>query len=131
MTKILKRGDLLYPDLCYQIVGILFEVWKNLGSGHKEKFYGKAAAREFKIKGLKFQEQLPAKINYKKENLGIYYFDFLIEDKIVLETKVKNFFSKKDIDQLYSYLKVKGLQLGIVAHFTNTGVKFKRVVNIF
>ena len=48
----------------------------------------------------------------------------------ILEIKVKNYFSKSDISQLYSYLKAKGLQLGIIAHFTKTGVKFKRVVNI-
>jgi len=61
---------------------------------------------------------------------SIYYFDFLIDGKIILETKVRNYFSKKDIDQLCSYLKVKNLKLGIIAHFTKTGVKFKRIVNL-
>ncbi len=130
MKTTLKRSDLLYPDLCYQIVGTLFEAWKNVGPGHKEKFYQKAVAKEFEIKGIKFREQLPVKINYKNKNLGIYYFDFLVEDIVVLEIKVRNYFSKNDIDQLYSYLKAKGLQLGMITHFTKTGAKFKRVVNI-
>ena len=63
--------------------------------------------------------------------MGIYYFDFLIDNKIILELKVRNYFSNKDISQLYSYLKAKDIKLGLIAHFTRSGVKFKRVVNPF
>ncbi|MBI4708719.1 MAG: hypothetical protein HY764_00765 [Candidatus Portnoybacteria bacterium] len=38
---------------------------------------------------------MPAKISYKGKNIGIYYFDFLIEDKIILEIKIRNFFLKR------------------------------------
>ncbi len=126
----LKRKDLIYPELCYQILGILFKVWTDLGFGYKEKTYQKAIAREFKDHRIEFKEELPVKIYYRNESIGIYYFDFLIEDKVVLETKVRNYFSKTSIDQLYSYLKAKKLKLGIIAYFTRTGVKFKRIVNL-
>jgi len=76
----------------------------------EEKFYQKAIAQNFKIGKFNFKEQLPARIFYKGKFLGIYYFDFLVEDKIVLEIKVRNYFSKKDIDQLYSYLKAQKLK---------------------
>ena len=79
---------------------------------------------------LNFDKELPAKVRYKDKFIGIYYFDFLIENKIVLELKVRNYFSRKDINQLFSYLKSKDMKLGIIAHFTKSGVKFKRVVNI-
>lgn len=125
----IRRKDLIYPELCYRIMGILFNVWKEVGAGHKEKFYQKAAANDFKDKKLAFKEQLPVKINYKGKFIGIYYFDFLVADKIVLEIKVRNYFRKRDIDQLSSYLRARKLKLGIIAHFTNTGVKFKRIVN--
>lgn len=39
MEKKLKRKDLIYPDLSYQIVGVLFNVWNELGSGYYEKYY--------------------------------------------------------------------------------------------
>ena len=126
----LKRQDLIYPELCYQIIGALFHVGTSVGAGHKEHFYQKAAAEEFKNRGLYFKEQLPAKISYRKKQIGLYYFDFLIEKKVILEIKVRNYFSKQDINQLYAYLKAMGLQLGIIAHFTKSGVKFKRVVNL-
>ena len=126
----LRRKDLIYPELCYRIIGILFKVWIEIGFGHKESFYQKAISQQLEEVRLFFKEQLPAKVQYKNKTVGIYYFDFLIEDKLILEIKVRNYFSKKDISQLYSYLKAKNLKLGIIAHFTNTGVKFKRIVNI-
>ena len=125
-----KRKDLIYPELCYKIIGILFVVWTELGFGHKESFYQNALVEEFKNANLNFKEQLPVKIMYKNKKIGIYYFDFLIENKMILELKVRNFFSQKDIRQLYSYLKAKDLKLGLIAHFTQSGVKFKRVVNL-
>ena len=88
-----------------------------------------AVSEGFKSAGIVFNEQLPVKIIYKDKKVGMYYFDFLVDNKVVLEIKVRNYFSYKDIDQLYSYLKAKNLKLGIIAHFTRSGVKFKRVVN--
>ena len=120
----------MYPELSYQLIGMMFDVGVSLGFGHKEKFYQKALSQLFKENNLKFKEQLPCKLYFKEKFIGIYYFDFLIEDKIILEIKSKNFFSKQDIEQLYNYLKVQKLKLGIIAHFTRDQVKFKRVVNL-
>ncbi len=131
MAKVkLQRKDLIYPELCYQIIGVLFDVWSRVGPGHKESFYQKASAEGLRSAKLSFVEQLPVKLRYKNKEIGIYYFDFLVENKIVVEIKVREYFSKKDICQLSSYLKAKNLELGIIAHFTGSGVKYKRVVNL-
>ena len=45
---IIRKKDLLYPDLSYKIVGALFNVYNNIGSGHREKFYQRAIAIELK-----------------------------------------------------------------------------------
>ena len=121
---------MIYPELSYQVTGVLFEVWSEVGIGHKEKFYQKAVAYGLNKRELKHKEQLPAKINFKGKLIGLYYFDFLIDEKLVLEIKVRNYFSKNDINQLYAYLKAMKLKLGIIAHFTKTGVKIKRIVNL-
>lgn len=126
----LKRKDILYPDLSYSIIGSLFKVWTELGPGHKEKLYQKALAEELKEKKLNFEKELPVKLTYNNKLIGMYYFDFLVEGKVALELKVRNYFAKKDIEQLFAYLKSKDLKLGIIAHFTSSGVKFKRIVNI-
>ena len=127
---LLKRNDLIYPDLCYQIIGILFEIYKQLGSSYHEKYYQKIVAMELKNCGLKYREQVLAPLFYKNKRVGNYFLDFVIENKIVLELKKGEKFPRKNIEQIYAYLKATGLKLGILANFTKNGVKFKRIVNL-
>ncbi|MBI2515248.1 GxxExxY protein [Candidatus Wolfebacteria bacterium] len=122
--------DLLYPELSYQIIGVLFDVFLELGFGYKENQYQKAIEIAFKKSNINYEKELPIRINYRNNFITTIYLDFLIEGKIVLEIKQGNVFSKKDIEQIYNYLKSTNLKLGILARFTKSGVKFKRVVNI-
>jgi len=121
------KKKLIFAEECYQIMGIVFKVYKELGFGHKENVYQKALAKEFKNSGF---EQLRYKLKYKEEMLGIYILDFLVFGKIILEIKQRSFISSKDIDQIYKYLRAKNLKLGIIITFTNDGVRFKRIVNL-
>lgn len=130
MLRDLKRKDLIYPELSYQIVGILFEVHNELGPGHHEKYYQRAIAEGLKKCKLSFQEQVYTPLTFKDAKIGSYYLDFLIEDKIALEIKKGDRFSKRHINQILSYLKTKNLKLGIIANFGSDGVKFKRIINI-
>ncbi len=60
----------------------------------------------------------------------LYFADFIVAEKIIIEIKKGERFLKNNIDQLYSYLKATNLKLGILANFTRNGVQFKRIVNI-
>jgi GxxExxY protein len=124
------RSDLLYPELSFQIVGILFEVYNELGYGFAEKVYQKALSVGFKKAGLIFEEQLYAPIIYENERVGSNYFDFFIEEKVILEIKNGDRFSKAHIDQVYQYLITKNLSLGILAYFAPRNIHYKRIVNI-
>jgi len=126
----LKEKKLLYPELSYRVVGILFDVYNELGYGYQEKYYERAIETELKSKGINYKKQLYVPLEFKNQKIGNYFLDFLIEDKIVLELKKGDRFSKKNIDQVYGYLKVKNLKLGIIAQFSSTDLKFKRIVNI-
>ncbi len=126
----IRKQDLLYPDLSYEIIGALLAVYKALGPGLPEKVYQRAVAEELRRRGIKFQEQVPVKIIYEGIPIGIYYADFVIEDKIVLELKTYRFFSRKNIDQTVGYLKSLKLQLGMLANFTRNGLEYKRIINL-
>lgn len=125
------NGKVLYPELSYEIVGALFETWNEIGYSHKEKYIQAAIAKSLKSKKLQFVEQLKAELTFKGEKIGLYFFDFLIENKIILEIKRREYFSKHDINQVYVYLKTNELKLGIIACFTSKGVKFKRILNLY
>lgn len=121
----------MHPELSYRIMGILFEVFKELGAGHKEKYYGNAVAEGLKSVGISFAQELYVPILFNGKVVGRYFLDFLIDGKIVLELKKGDAYSsKKHIEQVFAYLKANGLQLGILAQFTSEGVKYRRIVNL-
>lgn len=111
-------------------MGLVFKVFNDLGYGHKENFYQKALAKEFRNNNIDYKEQLRCKVRYKGEDIGYYVIDFLISDKIVLEIKQKDFVSHKDIKQTYKYLQATKMKLGLIVTFTSRGVRYKRVLNL-
>ena len=125
----LKRSDLLYPELSFQIVGCAYEVHNELGFGFKESIYQKALAIAFKEKNLLSAEQVHYKVKFKEQIVGTRYFDFVIDDKIVVEIKKDDKFSKANIDQTIDYLKTSNLKLAILINFGKEGVIFKRLIN--
>jgi len=124
------RKDIVHPKLSFEIMGVLFHVQKELGYGHKERYYENAVAIGLKKKGLTFKRQLQVPLTYEESEVGYYVLDFLIEDAVILELKQGSTFSKKNMDQVFAYLQAKSLKLGMLAQFTPDGVKYRRIVNI-
>jgi len=129
MKSNLRRKDLIYPELSYQIIGILFEVYNQLGSGYHEKYYQRAIATALRECRIPFREQVYVSLIFKGEKIGSYYLDFLIADKMILEIKKGEGFSKRNIDQILTYLKAKKLKLGIIVNFGRRELKFRRIIN--
>ncbi|MBU2082035.1 GxxExxY protein [Patescibacteria group bacterium] len=125
----LKRDDLIYPDLSYKVVGCAFDVHNSLGSGHHEKYYQRALAEAFKEKGLKVIEQVFCPIIFNEKVVAKNFFDFLLDDKLIVEIKKGDNFSKRHIDQVLEYLKTSKIKLAILVNFGSTEVKVKRIVN--
>lgn len=125
----IQKQDLIYPELSYKLVGLAYNVFNELGHGHLEKIYQKAYAKELIEAGIIFKEQAPYQVIYKEEIIGNNFLDFLIEEKVIIELKRSDFYSKKYIDQVSNYIKVSNLKLAILINFTSNGVRIKRIVN--
>jgi len=126
----IKKSEIVYKELSYKIVGILFEVYNELGYGYKEIHYERAIKRCSDEKNIIYKEQVPFKVMFKSKPVGIFYLDFLVDNKIVLEIKRGNYFSKRNIEQIAEYLRITKMKLAILANFTPNGVKFRRILNI-
>lgn len=124
-----RKVDLIYPELSYRIVRVLFEVYNKIGPGHHEKYYQKAVSLSLKKEGLVFSEQVYTPLTFHDSKIGSYFLDFLIDNKIILEIKKGDRFSKNNIEQIMSYLRIHKLKLGIIANFGREQLKFKRIVN--
>ncbi|MBU1033274.1 MAG: GxxExxY protein [Patescibacteria group bacterium] len=121
---------LVYPKLSYMIVGALFDVYNELGGGLLEKAYQRAIAKALTDKKISFEEQVPFEIKFRGERIGKQYFDFLIEDSVVLEIKQGDRFRKSNLDQVIAYLRTADKMLPILANFGRDGVLFRRLVNL-
>lgn len=66
MKAVVKRNDLIYPELSYEIVGCAYEVWDELGPGHLEKIYQRSFAIALRTKNKKFQEQVYFSVKFKR-----------------------------------------------------------------
>ena len=126
-----NKIELIHPELSYKIVGILYDIFNELGPGHKEVYYQNAIATALRKSNITFKEQVYFPLAYKDETVGKYFLDFLIDDKVILEIKAGDRFSRKNIEQTYSYLKISKLKLVILANFTTSEIKFRRILNIY
>jgi GxxExxY protein len=121
--------DLIYKDLSYVLNGIFFEAYNYLGKGHKEKAYCDIIIQLLKESGMTFVYQYKIPIMYHNREASKRYFDFFIDNKIVVETKVGNKPSGKDFEQIKEYLRLSGLELGLLVMFRDSDVKIFRVLN--
>ena len=125
----MPRQALVYPDLSYKVVGLIFQVYNDLGFGYQEKYYQRALASALGESKLSFRRENPYEIDYKGKLIGKYFVDFVIEEKIALEIKVSKGIYRRHLTQLLGYLKHANLRLGILAAFTPDGVVLKRIAH--
>ena len=119
----------IHGDITEKIVLSVYNVFNQLKYGHPVKIYQKALALEFDKQGLKYQKECYGKILYDGKIIGRYYLDFLVEDKVAVELKVRREVYDTDWIQLLNYIKSKDLRVGILAVFTKFEPKIKRLVN--
>lgn len=124
-----RRNDLVEPELSYEIVGSVFDVFNQLGPGLRESTYQKAIAQKFTQLGLPFKQQIYFPIMYQGKRVGWIRLDFIVAQKIVLELKRGEYFSRSNIQQVKEYIEVTGLSLAILINITQNGVRFRRIVN--
>lgn len=122
-------SDIIYPELSYKIMGILFDVHNKLGPNFQEKYYQKAIAEKFKLVEIPFVKEFPITINIDGINLGRYFIDFVVDEKIALEVKRIDYFTKKEWHQVTAYLSAGKLKLGILVNFSKPSLVYKRILN--
>lgn len=121
---------LVHEELSYEILGALFDVYNEIGPGHREHVYQKAVAVMFKKRKVVFEEQVKVDLWIADEIIGTYYLDFLVAGEVIVELKSRKNFRASDFRQTNAYLKTLGKKLAILATFAPEGVRFRRVLNL-
>ena len=122
-------SQFLYQDDTFKIIGILFEVHKNLGKGFSEIVYKDAIEYEFKTNNIPFEREKEYVVNYKNTILNHkFYADFVVYDKIILEIKSCKTLSESHLSQCINYLKVSNNKLALLINFNKSSLEYKRII---
>jgi GxxExxY protein len=122
--------ELIYKEECYKIVGILYEVHKNLGKGFSEIVYKDALEFEFNEHNILYQREKEYSVKYKNSILKHkFYADFVIDNKIILEVKTVECFNASHYNQCLNYLKISDNKLALLVNFNLVSLEYKRIVD--
>ena len=112
-------------ELTEQIIACAFKVHQVLGAGFMEKVYENAMLIELQKAGLHAQQQAPIAVHYDGKQVGEYYADLLIENRLICELKTGQAIAPEHELQLVNYLAATGLDTGLLLNF-GSSVTVKR-----
>ncbi len=77
--------------------------------------------------GFAVKQQFPIDVIFEGVNVGDYFADLLVDDKVVIELKAAKAISPDHEAQLLNYLKATGLEVGLLLNF-GPKAEFRRKV---
>jgi GxxExxY protein len=119
---------LLYRDVTKEIIDSAVKVHDALGCGLLEKVYGNALIWDLDLKKKKVVSQQPYRVIYRNKEVGIYYADLVVEDKVIVEVKSVEKIDDIHRAQLINYLRISGLRVGLLVNFSRPKLEFERLV---
>jgi GxxExxY protein len=119
--------DGFHVELTQRIIGAAMEVHRELRNGLDEKLYENALCIEFADQSIFFDQQKRHTVFYKERSIGNLIPDLIIENAVIVDTKVVKAFNDAHISQMIGYLKITGLSVGLLLNFKHASLKIKRI----
>lgn len=125
-----KSGELLHGNITEKIIGLCYEIHSQYGSGQKESLYQNALEEKLSMDKLPFKREVPISIKSEDtgKKLGSHRLDFVIDNKVVAETKAIKFTPSKLEQQLYSYLNNSPYEVGLMVNFGSSKLYVRRII---
>ncbi len=120
--------ELLHRELTKDIIDSAYKVHNSLGCGLLEKVYGNALAWDMDLKKRKVLLQKEFKVIYQGKEVGIYYADLVVEDKVIVEVKSVERLDDVHRAQLMNYLRISGIRVGLLINFSRPKPEYERFV---
>ena len=117
---------MLYSDLTRAIIGCAFEVQNELGNGFLESVYEKAMLVALSEAGISVKSQTPINVNFRGQQVGDFYADLLVSDKVIVELKAVERLTPQHKAQVINYLNATGIPVGLLINFGNPKVEVQR-----
>ncbi len=119
----------LYSDITEKIIGCAMKVHRKLGNGYREEIYQRCLAMEFDKIGLSYSREVEIPIYYDNTKVGSRRADFVVEKKVIVETKAIRKLENDDWAQSINYLEAFNYEVGLLINFGAKSLEFKRFIN--
>lgn len=102
----------------YDIIGCCQEVHKELGPWLNEYIYQEAMNISLEEKQIPFKKEYYFQVSYHGHSLSHkHYMDFLCKGDVVLECKAISSIGTEQRQQLWNYMRLSNLPIGILYNF--------------
>lgn len=125
----MKSNNLIYGELSYELVRILFKVHNELGRFRNEKEYCDKIEFYLKEEKIKYVREKVIPVSFEGEKSGRNRVDFEIEEKILFDAKTVRVLDREEYYQMQRYLVSAKMKLGILANFREKFLKPRRILN--
>ena len=122
------NSNYLYSEKTHLINQAFYKVYNQLGFGFLEKVYENAMMIELEKAGLQCTQQQLVKVYYDGKQVGYYYADIIVEDKIIIELKAAETLREEHEAQLVNYLRASEIEVGILLNFGKKPQHKRRVL---
>ena len=115
-----------------QVVNAAMKVHSKLGPGLLESAYEACLLQELKQRGLTVESQVWLPVEYEGTVIDLgYRIDLLVENAIIVELKAVEQIRSLHKAQVLSYLRLKGLRIGLLINFNTVSLKngIQRIIN--
>jgi len=119
--------ELPYFELTGSILNCCFEVMRELGSGFLERVYKNALLIAMKQKGLQVEVEKSFEVMFRGKVIGRYSADLVVGQTIIVELKCCESLICEHQAQLFNYLKVSQLSVGLLVNFRHRKLEWKRL----
>lgn len=111
----------------YSIVGILYDVHRELGAGLNETVYQEGLKIELELQDIPYQKELSFHPIYKGKIMdSLYRLDFLINNDVILELKAVSELTDDHRAQLFNYMHLRQPIGGILVNFAPKSCQVER-----
>lgn len=124
----MNTGELLLKDEVFRIVGAALEVVNTLGHGFHEKPYENALVVEFGLRGVAFEQQRRFPVFYKTVLVSEYVPDLIAFGTVIVDAKVIDRITDHERGQMLNYLRISGLEVGLILNFKHARLEWERIV---
>ncbi|HSV26892.1 MAG TPA: GxxExxY protein [Sedimentisphaerales bacterium] len=107
-----------HEQLTEAVIGSAIEVHRELGPGLLESAYEKCLAWELNKSQIPFVQQAAIPVAYKGVQIDCgYRADILVDSKVIIELKSVDRILPIHEAQLLTYMKLTGVQVGLLINF--------------